>query len=444
MALHPRFGSLGSATPISTEQLRVGRFDSHGLHGWLVDLPGKKPLATPAVADGRVYVGGGFGSHEFYCFDARSGEPVWALRVSDDGPSAAVVDEGCVAFNTESCTLFVVDARTGAHRWSRWLGDPLLSQPAAHNGTVYMAYPAPSGSHLLAAFALRDGTLRWEAAIPSDVISAPIVAGDSIYYATFDGSVHRRRARDGALVYSRPMNATSAPWISGEEVHVAQRGADERGAPVEGFSAVGPRGDVHVTMRSQRRATYLDPTSQARTSYARETQISDASVGFASGPPPSSKASAAAANVGQSTVRGLWEYQGSRPTVIGQTAWVTHGTAVRALDARTGDPRWEQPLRGDASLFGGHLASPPAYARGGVIAVGTVTGEIVLYDAPTGRIRAVLPVGQAMRFQPTIAGGRVFAGTTAGTLIAFDTGDPALDGWPMWGGDAGHNGGALR
>src|SRR5262245_7204477 len=41
-----------------------------GKSGWKVILPGNKPLATPAVADGKLFLGGGFGSHEFYGFDA--------------------------------------------------------------------------------------------------------------------------------------------------------------------------------------------------------------------------------------------------------------------------------------------------------------------------------------------------------------------------------------
>ena len=31
-------------------------------NGWKVAIPGGRPLATPAVADGRLFLGGGFGS----------------------------------------------------------------------------------------------------------------------------------------------------------------------------------------------------------------------------------------------------------------------------------------------------------------------------------------------------------------------------------------------
>jgi outer membrane protein assembly factor BamB len=33
-------------------------------------------LATPAVFDGKVFLGGGFGSYEFYALDAKTGKPL--------------------------------------------------------------------------------------------------------------------------------------------------------------------------------------------------------------------------------------------------------------------------------------------------------------------------------------------------------------------------------
>src|SRR5438128_475646 len=118
-----------------------------GKEGWVVHIPGNLPIATPAYADGKLFVGGGYGSHEFYAFDAQTGEKVWQIKTSDDGPSAAVVEDGCVAFNTESCTVIVADAKTGNILWQEWLGDPLMSQPAISKGRLYMAYPAGQRGH---------------------------------------------------------------------------------------------------------------------------------------------------------------------------------------------------------------------------------------------------------------------------------------------------------
>ncbi|PYT48537.1 MAG: hypothetical protein DMG43_16930, partial [Acidobacteria bacterium] len=116
-----------------------------GKTGWVLRLPGGRPIATPAYADGMLFVGGGYGSHEFYAVDSETGRIIWKIQTGDDGPTAAVVADGFVAFNTESCTLVVVDERRGRVIWQEWLGDPLMSQPAIDKGILYMAHPVATG-----------------------------------------------------------------------------------------------------------------------------------------------------------------------------------------------------------------------------------------------------------------------------------------------------------
>ncbi len=54
-------------------------------------------------------------------------------------------DVSVCVFNTESCTLFAVDADTGKQLWSHWLGDPLTSTPTIAGGVVFTSYPANGG-----------------------------------------------------------------------------------------------------------------------------------------------------------------------------------------------------------------------------------------------------------------------------------------------------------
>src|SRR5437762_13208857 len=117
-----------------------------GKVGWKVVIPGNRPLATPSVVEGRIFIGGGFGSHEFYAFDALSGKKLWLYRTGDDGPTAAVVEDGYVAFNTESCELEILTV-DGQRVWKKWLGDPLMSMPAIDRGRVFMCYPNSKGDH---------------------------------------------------------------------------------------------------------------------------------------------------------------------------------------------------------------------------------------------------------------------------------------------------------
>jgi Ca-activated chloride channel homolog len=132
--------------PAPARDLEAASFGTpDGRTGWVLRIPGGRPIATPAYADGMLFVGGGYGSHEFYAVDAETGKIIWKIQTGDDGPTAAVVADGMVAFNTESCTLVVVDERRGRVIWQEWLGDPLMSQPAIDKGVLFMAHPAATG-----------------------------------------------------------------------------------------------------------------------------------------------------------------------------------------------------------------------------------------------------------------------------------------------------------
>jgi hypothetical protein len=243
------------------------------------------------------------------------------------------------------------------------------------------------------------------------------------------------------------MAATSAPWIDGTEVHVAQRtrATDDASirAPIEGHTTLGFEGRMIGTMRGARPASWLDADVQRASTYGHGSRAADASVGFAAGPPPASKSHVAAGNVGQATVRGLWEYQGSRPAVSNGACYATHGTSVRATHAGTGAGLWERRLPGDVVRTGGHLGCPPALA-GPHIVVADVSGRVVAWEASSGLETHRAEVGEEIRSQPAIDAGRIYVATAGGTLVCLDCGDRSMDGWPMWGGSPGHNGGGAR
>src|SRR5215475_3380913 len=72
--------------PAIAKDLQVVSFDTpDGKQGWAIRIPGSFPIATPAYADGLIFVGGGYGSHEFYALDAESGRVVWKMQTKDDG-----------------------------------------------------------------------------------------------------------------------------------------------------------------------------------------------------------------------------------------------------------------------------------------------------------------------------------------------------------------------
>ncbi len=134
----------GKVTPAKLDDKARSTTDK----GFTIQLPGGAPIPTPTVYKGKIYVSGGFQTRQFYCFDAGTGKLVWTVELDDDGPTSAVCENDICVFNTESCTIFALDAHTGKHLWSHFLGDPLTSTPTIAGGKVFTSYPAGGGMAL--------------------------------------------------------------------------------------------------------------------------------------------------------------------------------------------------------------------------------------------------------------------------------------------------------
>ena len=406
-----------------------------GLRGWRVHLPDHRPLATAAVARGKVFVGGGYGSHAFYAFDAATGHEVWRLRTNDDGPTAAVVVDDLVAFNTESCTLYIVEAETGRIVWERWLGDPLMAQPAADARRVYMAYPARAGGHRLAAFELRTGNPLWEAPIGHDIITAPVLHSGKVYVTTYDGFVRRFDASTGAEEWSKDYRATSAPWVVGEEVLVStrQEGVESPLEALQRFRAA--TGAEGASMHGAKSAAYL--ASRRRSPEASMHDFYDSSVGF-SAAPAAAKLGQVEALTGEYRVYGGWRYQGSRPVSSGAHCYSIAGDEIERVEMDSKRTSWKKkPSSKNSGSRGIHT---PAVCNGKLFLAGS-DGSLRCLKEDQGDELWRVEVGKPMEWSPAVASGRVVAGTVDGELLCVETGDPSDDGWSMWGGGPGHNGG---
>lgn len=422
--------------------------------GWKVVIPGNRPLATPAVVAGRVFLGGGFGSHEFYAFDALTGKKVWQYSTRDDGPTAAVVAEDHVVFNTESCELEVLTV-DGKPVWKKWLGDPLMSMSAIAGGKIYMAYPDSKGDrrHYLACFDLKTGkALGKPCPIAGEVITAPVVANGQVYLATLEGTLHCFDT-DGNLIWKEKRNATSAPLVWNDrcyfsrrdETTVRQAGKDVK----QQHEELALQGNTRLAQfkalaPTRRPADYLDYRKRMNSGIEVANQMNDAGVGFPGGQKGDAKISQAATNLGQATVAGVWSYQGSRPMVFRDRLYTAMGDTLACMDGRTEKVLWKKRLSSgkDPKELLDAVLTPPVLVNGKVF-LGTAAGEILCLSADTGALLWSANVGKPIVFQPAVAKGCVYVATTKGSLICLETGDQRDDGWLMWGATADHNGGIV-
>jgi len=366
--------------------------------GWFLRLPegAAMKLTTASYARGQLFLGGGFGSQSFYAVDAKTGHIDWAADASDGGPSAAIIEDDKVVFNTESCTIFAVDARSGRKLWSRWLGDPMMSQPAAANGRVFTAWIDDGGNgYRFGALDLRTGGLLWQRHIGADVLNAPVLDDTDVYFTTMDGHVWSL-TQQGQMRWHKPLRAVSAPWLDGNSLHVVRR----------------------VDVRQQQ------PIALAKASGETEREFDTVAAPRGVARPDAG-----------GTQRG-WEYEGARPTIVDGRIYQTIGNEVHCRDARTGALLWRQRQPIDVR---GTPTSAPAVA-GSLLVFGTSSGELYGLDIDTGLTAWAYDVGEPIAAQPTIAHGWVYATTTRGGLVGVQVADRTFGGWHMWGGNAKHSG----
>jgi outer membrane protein assembly factor BamB len=372
-------------------------------------------------------------------------------QTEDDGPTAAVVLEGHVAFNTESCELEILST-AGQPLWKHWLGDSLMSMPAMAGDRVYQVYPDSRGDrrHYLSAFDLTTGRQLWKQPLPGEIITAPVLAEGQVYVANLDGTLSCFRQDDGVKVWQEAKSATSSPMVWEAECYFTQRkevlvprGGVQVPQQMEELAKRGPGADGMTSSFAETRsaADYLDHEKRKRRSPHYATcEEADAGVGFAffKG---DAKMGHAQKHLGHSHVSGLWAYQGSKPFVWRGRLYSAVGDTLHCADPRTQEVFWKQRLydRHDEAEALDNMLTPPAVVNGKLF-VGTILGEVCCLSAEVGEVLWRDALDAPVIFQPAVVGGRVYAATGAGTLFAIETGDPRDDGWPMWGGSAAHNG----
>lgn len=278
-----------------------------------------------------------------------------------------------------------------------------MSQPAATNGRVFSGHVRDGGGYGLTAMDLDDGRVLWTRRITADVMNAPVLDDESVYFTTMDGVVWRFDQVTGRRVWRQRIHATSAPWLLGDALHVA-------------------RGDTVETENGARRGERSVVLSIEDGSLIRAHEAV--------------RGSFAGARPDRGGVEDGWAFEGSRPTIVDGRLYQTIGDEVHSRDAETGELLWRRRYSREVRH---RPATPPAVA-GGQLVFGTREGVLYGLDIDTGMTTWAYDVGSPIAAQPTVAGGWVFASTTRGDVVGLEVADASMGGWHMWGGDARHNG----
>ncbi|HEU4598021.1 MAG TPA: PQQ-binding-like beta-propeller repeat protein, partial [Pyrinomonadaceae bacterium] len=384
--------------------------------------------------------------------------------------------------------------KTGKLVWQEWLGDPLMSQPAISKGRVFMAYPsngrkvgatlnqqipnqldknhapqsaalkpklnvlpkpqqsglkqAPSGaqaveeetgSHRLLCADLKTGRHIWERAISGDVISAPVINDGKVFFTTFDGTSYSLDAADGRTIWKKENAGTSAPIIAGGDVVITQKVVTGNDAH-EGLKVLDTKAgtDRDDRLLAREKAGYLGENKGGGVALKAESQAAlDSSVGF-SNAPAAAQLDRANQHLGVKTVVGGWAYQGSRAAYSRGRMLNAQGKYLNSINAASGNFAWRAEVSGGGVTEGAQVFSPPALGDK-FMYLSSSLGHLLSVRQEDGDVGFAYSFKQPMVFQPALAAGSVFVGTSNGLLICLKTGSADADGWYAWGGNAEHN-----
>jgi outer membrane protein assembly factor BamB len=100
---------------------------------WTYPIGGE---ASPAVADGDVYIGSDDGA--LYVLDSAGGGPPKWLFPTGNGVVLSPVLVGDTVYIASGPTLFALDRATGTERWRYPIGEVATTEPVVVDGIAYI------------------------------------------------------------------------------------------------------------------------------------------------------------------------------------------------------------------------------------------------------------------------------------------------------------------
>ncbi len=327
----------------------------------------------PVASRGVVYTPNGL--NRVIALDALSGAVRWEQTLEGNVFNVALAERHGVLLATTTITarptptLYALDLATGAIRWHNMAHEqPALGgiegAVALTHDTAYVAWLRYEGDGGVAAYALRDGRLRWRWIVPQHSALTPVAAGQGyVFVGTDDKRLQALDARTGALC-----------WRSEPYLDVLQ------GAPMiaEGLviMAAGPQVQAH----------------EVRTGRVVWQQALLGVIGSSS---PA-------------------RYEDM--VVVG-----TQQSQLLAVALKDGQVRWQQALEA------GPIESSPAIDEAsGLAYVGTGDNSVLVVEARTGvvrdRVRLAPAAAGVWHSSPALQAGGVYIGSLDKTLYALGSG----------------------
>ncbi|MEE7547501.1 outer membrane protein assembly factor BamB [Xanthomonas sp. Kuri4-1] len=373
----------------------------------------------PVVADGRVYVAAASGS--IYALELQTGKKVWEYDAKKERKAQLkqVVDQPTSQVETESGRNLSKDERAAykqrlrnekqqAKERKRLEKKRPLSRFAGGPGVGEGLVVVGGLNGEVIALDAANGTEKWHAKVPNEVISAPAISQNLVFVRSNDG---RTSAFDAATGERRWFHEQEGPTLSvrGNAPVVAGPGvvfignddgtltalSMQDGRPLWNQTVGVPEGRTELErMADVDGAPVLEGTTLYATSFKNETLA----IEGPSGRPLWTRDHGGAGGVGVSSAN----------VVVADNAG-----SVWALDKATGSAMWSQAALARRSLTGVAI-------QGDYAVVGDYKGYLHWLKLADGALAARARAGRdTLVAQPVVADGLLLVENTDGDLTAF-------------------------
>lgn len=168
--------------------------------------------------------------------DLNTGEEVWSHQLSGEVVAAPAVGSGRVVVQTVDGKVIGLDASSGEERWSHSTTLPVLTlrgtaAPVMSAGVVY----AGLDNGKMVALDATDGIPRWDqrVAIPQgsaeldrvvDIDGSPVVRGDLVFAASYQGRAVALSREDGRGLWARDASTHHSVAVGAGNVYLSDAG----------------------------------------------------------------------------------------------------------------------------------------------------------------------------------------------------------------------------
>jgi outer membrane protein assembly factor BamB len=178
--------------------------------------------SSPAVdAAGRAYFAGNAVTDALYCIDIDTGEEIWNVTTDGQVKSSPVID-GSTVYAASANRLYALDTGDGSEVWNRSVRAS-WGTPAVAGGRLYLG----TADGVMHCYDAQTGEEEWTFTANGKIDTSPIVANDTVYFASNTGTATIYAvdtAGNEIWRYATTNNLHSSPSVSDGVLYI---GSDE-------------------------------------------------------------------------------------------------------------------------------------------------------------------------------------------------------------------------